>query len=68
MEEIEILETRAIDAAIKANWAVAIELNIKILAIDNKKADPMKMFVGQAKMKEKTDAIKEISGYYQKKI
>ncbi len=40
----------------------------KILAIDNKKADPMKMFVGQAKMKEKTDAIKEISGYYQKKI
>ena len=41
MEEIEILETRAIDAAIKANWAVAIELNIKILAIDKKNVQAM---------------------------
>lgn len=36
MEEIEILEMYAIDAAIKANWPIAIELNIKILDIDKK--------------------------------
>ena len=41
MEEIEILETRAIDAAIKANWSVAIELNIRILAIDKKNVQAM---------------------------
>lgn len=36
MEEIEILEINAIDAAIKANWALAIDLNTKILSIDKK--------------------------------
>ncbi len=36
MEEIEILEMYAIDAAIKANWPLAIELNIKILDSDKK--------------------------------
>lgn len=36
MEELEILEMYAIDAAIKANWPLAIELNIKILNSDKK--------------------------------
>lgn len=36
MEEIELLEMYAIDAAIKANWPLAIEFNIKILDIDKK--------------------------------
>jgi tetratricopeptide (TPR) repeat protein len=36
MEEIETLETQAIDAAIQANWARAIELNAKILELDRK--------------------------------
>lgn len=36
MEEINSLETQAIDAAIQANWARAIELNTKILALDEK--------------------------------
>lgn len=36
MEEIDILETRAIDAAIQANWAHAIELNSQILSLDRK--------------------------------
>jgi tetratricopeptide (TPR) repeat protein len=36
MEEIDTLETQAIDAAIQANWARAIELNSKILELDRK--------------------------------
>lgn len=36
MEEINSLETRAIDAAIQAQWARAIELNLKILDLDRK--------------------------------
>jgi len=36
MEEIDTLETQAIDAAIQANWARAIELNSKILDLDRK--------------------------------
>jgi len=36
MEEIDSLETQAIDAAIQANWARAIELNTQILTIDRK--------------------------------
>lgn len=41
MEEIEILEIHAIDAAIKANWALAIELNTKILTLDKKNVQAM---------------------------
>ena len=36
MEEIELLETQAIDAAIQANWAQAIKLNTHILELDRK--------------------------------
>lgn len=36
MEELEILEMHAIDAAIKANWPIAIEINTKILGVDKK--------------------------------
>lgn len=36
MDEINALETRAIDAAIQAQWAAAIELNTKILELDRK--------------------------------
>lgn len=36
MEEIDTLETKAIDAAIQANWALAIKLNSKILELDRK--------------------------------
>ena len=36
MDELEILESNAIDVAIKSNWALAIELNTKILTIDKK--------------------------------
>lgn len=34
MEEINALETQAIDAAIQARWSAAIELNTKILELD----------------------------------
>ena len=36
MDEINTLETQAIDAAIQARWAEAIELNTKILDLDRK--------------------------------
>lgn len=36
MEQIEQLETQAIDAAIRSHWEPAIELNSKILDIDKK--------------------------------
>jgi hypothetical protein len=36
MEEINALETQAIDAAIQARWSAAIELNTKILELDKK--------------------------------
>jgi hypothetical protein len=36
MDEINALETHAIDAAIQAQWATAIELNTKILNLDRK--------------------------------
>lgn len=36
MDEINTLETHAIDAAIQAQWAAAIELNTKILDLDRK--------------------------------
>jgi len=36
MDEINALETKAIDAAIQAQWARAIELNTKILELDRK--------------------------------
>lgn len=33
---------------------------------ETRKADPMKVFVGQGKTKEETDAVREIKRYYQK--
>ena len=36
MEEINTLETQAIDCAIHGNWAGAIELNTKIIELDRK--------------------------------
>lgn len=36
MEEVDTLETQAIDAAIQANWQRAIELNSQILELDRK--------------------------------
>ena len=36
MEEVDTLETQAIDAAIQANWAIAIKLNSQILELDRK--------------------------------
>ncbi|MCX6732358.1 MAG: tetratricopeptide repeat protein [Candidatus Roizmanbacteria bacterium] len=36
MEEIDTLETKAIDAAIQANWTQAIEFNSQILELDRK--------------------------------
>ncbi|MCX6731095.1 MAG: tetratricopeptide repeat protein [Candidatus Roizmanbacteria bacterium] len=36
MEEIDTLETKAIDAAIQANWAQAVEFNSQILGLDRK--------------------------------
>lgn len=41
MEEIELLEMHAIDAAIKSNWPIAIEINTKILEIDKKNVQAM---------------------------
>ena len=36
MEEVDSLETQAIDAAIQANWTRAIELNSRLLELDRK--------------------------------
>lgn len=41
MEEINSLETQAIDAAIQAQWATAIELNSKILDLDRKNSQAL---------------------------
>ena len=36
----------------------------RILKVGDKKADPIKEFVGQCKTKEKTNAVEEINKYY----
>lgn len=38
----------------------------KVLAIDGKKADPMKEFIGKCKVKEKINGVEEINKYYKK--
>lgn len=41
MEEINLLETQAIDAAIQGNWTRAVELNSKILDLDRRNAQAL---------------------------
>jgi len=41
MEEINVLETQAIDAAIQGNWTRAVELNSKILDLDRRNAQAL---------------------------
>lgn len=40
----------------------------KTLKVDKKRADPMKIFVGKCKAKEKTNAVEEVNSYYRKKF
>lgn len=40
----------------------------KTLKVNKKRADPMKIFVGKCKAKEKTNAVEEVNKYYRKKF
>ncbi len=65
MNDIEILEQQAIDAAINQRWDTAIELNKKIVAIDKTMLDPY-LRLGYAYLQ--TKRIKEAREMYNKAL
>ena len=60
------LKSRAAIEEVSMSDLVRKGLRVVLKHDETKKADPMKVFVGKGKAKEKTDAVKEIKRYYQK--
>jgi len=65
MEQIERLETQAIDAAIRSDWGLAIELNTQILEIDKKSVHA---FLRIAYAYLQTAAYEDAKKYYHKAL
>lgn len=60
---VTALRTRAVVDDVSMSDLVRKGLD-KILKSDNKKADPMKEFVGKLRTKKKTNSVKLIRDYY----
>jgi metal-responsive CopG/Arc/MetJ family transcriptional regulator len=60
------LKSRAAIEEVSMSDLVRKGLRVVLKHDETRKADPMKVFVGQGRIKGKTDAVKEIKRYYQK--